>query len=845
MVIEFSHANVTVNLNPAMRYQTIRGWEATLWADVPSRPGIRDQIIHEAVNDLGLTRLRFEPGSGNRSEGRRWEWTNDDQDPFTINWAGFDTAGMNQRIQNWLLPFKQEVETFGDSFNLYISPSFFDGGSSGEVPPWLLCSAGEYAEFALSSILHLQSKGIPTHYYSICNEAGNGNAFTSLVLGRMIKTLGPRLQTLGLPTTIEFPEGVSADATWNHIQTLQSDPQVWPHIGVITYHLYGGNGSRPSIYNFALSLNLPTGQTEYIGANIDHLYDDLTLGGVSYWAQFVLAGLGNSPSAGDYFSINYNLSSFTRTGQYWNFRQVMHYVRPEAIRIEAFSDSSAIRPLAFEKNGEITVILLNNTSPQPRIVDVLSLPPGTYGTCQTINSGIYQELGLKTIGSGETLSVNLSANGVLTIYPYQGSNQPSTLTDWRGTPNFLTLPSISTTLSASATDPELDTLSYRWSVTSQPGGASVNLLTPDSSTTQATGLSVAGDYIFTISVTDGQDTTSQEVLFTVFPSNESPHIIDLHNRIPVMITLPVDSTRLRGGGWDLENDPLSYQWTILSQPSGASVNLPTPTLDRTWALDMTEPGNYLFQFEVMDPTHTVADTLMVPVYPVNTPPIITNAYASPDTTTLPNDSTFLFATTSDPDSEGLSHWWSVTTKPAGAMPIFFNPGSPNTVVRNLNFSGIYLFTLTVVDQSLCSSEDVTVLVLPVGVEEEGDLRFEIENLRFELLQNHPNPFQNSTVILYQIPLIPPLLKGDQRGIYSKGGKGDLQDVQLKIYDITGRMVETLVNQPQEPGVYQLQISSHQIPSSGIYFYRLEISQTPFNKGGKGDFTVTRRLTLIR
>ena len=98
----------------------------------------------------------------------------------------------------------------------------------------------------------------------------------------------------------------------------------------------------------------------------------------------------------------------------------------------------------------------------------------------------------------------------------------------------------------------------------------------------------------------------------------------------------------------------------------------------------------------------------------------------------------------------------------------------------------------------------------VGVEEEGDFGFEIEDLRLQLLQNQPNPFHHTTTIRYQIPQ-PPLLKG-ARGI----------SIQLAIYDITGRLVKTLVNGPQEPGVYQFPISNHQFPGSGIYFLKLAI-----------------------
>jgi len=123
----------------------------------------------------------------------------------------------------------------------------------------------------------------------------------------------------------------------------------------------------------------------------------------------------------------------------------------------------------------------------------------------------------------------------------------------------------------------------------------------------------------------------------------------------------------------------------------------------------------------------------------------------------------------------------------------------------------------------CDSKSIFAYT-PVGVEEEGDFRLPIAD--FRLFQNFPNPFHHSTLIQYQIPL-PPLIKGDQGGFQIP--------VRLTIYDITGRLVETLINESQEPGIYQIPISSHQLPGSGIYFYRLST----------GHFTFTRKLTLLR
>jgi hypothetical protein len=69
-----------------------------------------------------------------------------------------------------------------------------------------------------------------------------------------------------------------------------------------------------------------------------------------------------------------------------------------------------------------------------------------------------------------------------------------------------------------------------------------------------------------------------------------------------------------------------------------------------------------------------------------------------------------------------------------------------------------------------------------------------------LLQNAPNPFHHTSVISYSLP--------------------QTTHVTLAIYDITGRLVETLLNETQQPGIHQVRWNRQNNPS-GVYFYRLK------------------------
>ena len=96
---------------------------------------------------------------------------------------------------------------------------------------------------------------------------------------------------------------------------------------------------------------------------------------------------------------------------------------------------------------------------------------------------------------------------------------------------------------------------------------------------------------------------------------------------------------------------------------------------------------------------------------------------------------------------------------------------------------------------------------------------------FKLYQNYPNPFNPSTKIKFDIANNP-LLRGvgEARGVYT----------QLKIYDITGREIQTLVNEQLSPGSYEVTFDGTNF-SSGIYFYQLNT----------GNFTETKKMLLIK
>jgi Secretion system C-terminal sorting domain len=88
---------------------------------------------------------------------------------------------------------------------------------------------------------------------------------------------------------------------------------------------------------------------------------------------------------------------------------------------------------------------------------------------------------------------------------------------------------------------------------------------------------------------------------------------------------------------------------------------------------------------------------------------------------------------------------------------------------------------------------------------------------FDLAQNYPNPFNPTTTIVYQVPHI-----------------GVQNFVSLRVYDVLGRKVATLVNDQKPAGTYTQKWNAENFPS-GVYFYRLQA----------GSFTQTKKLMLLK
>ena len=82
------------------------------------------------------------------------------------------------------------------------------------------------------------------------------------------------------------------------------------------------------------------------------------------------------------------------------------------------------------------------------------------------------------------------------------------------------------------------------------------------------------------------------------------------------------------------------------------------------------------------------------------------------------------------------------------------------------------------------------------------------------MQNYPNPFNPVTNLEF--------------------GISDLEFVSLKVYDLLGNEIKTLVNEIKSPGVYKVEFDGSNL-SSGMYFYKFTA----------GEFTEVKKMTLLK
>jgi len=248
-------------------------------------------------------------------------------------------------------------------------------------------------------------------------------------------------------------------------------------------------------------------------------------------------------------------------------------------------------------------------------------------------------------------------------------------------------------LDGSNSKTDAGTLNFQWSFQDKPSG-SIAVLSDPTSESPTFVADKPGKYVIQLVVNDG-NIDSQPYILEYETINSKPVALCDYNRpIYVNQTVTLDSSQ----SYDLDNDPLTYKWKLLSKPynsnailSGTSESNPSFTADR--------PGKYVAQLIVND-GYVDSDIYTLIVKTENSKPV---ASAGNDVTVFEGEIVQLDGSAStDADGSPLTYKWTITDKPNGSNATLSSVNKINPEITP-DLPGRYVIQLVVNDGKLDSS----------------------------------------------------------------------------------------------------------------------------------------------
>ncbi len=250
-----------------------------------------------------------------------------------------------------------------------------------------------------------------------------------------------------------------------------------------------------------------------------------------------------------------------------------------------------------------------------------------------------------------------------------------------------------------SSDADGDLLSFDWTLPIRPAGSAAELSDPTGVGPTFT-VDQLGEYRVELIVSDGLAVSEPDSV--IITTGNSPPVA---NAGPDRTVVSGETVTLDGSGSsDVDGDPLSFAWTLISVPEGSEATLSDPAAIRpTFAIDL--PGNYLARLIVND-GHTASAPAVVILSTENSQPVAT---AGPDRTIEPGDTVTLDGSGStDADGDALSHFWSFTALPEGSLASLSDLAAvaPSFLA---DLPGLYVVQLLVNDGALDSDPDHVVI----------------------------------------------------------------------------------------------------------------------------------------
>ena len=254
-------------------------------------------------------------------------------------------------------------------------------------------------------------------------------------------------------------------------------------------------------------------------------------------------------------------------------------------------------------------------------------------------------------------------------------------------------------LNGSASDPDGDPMTYAWTEISKPSG-SVAALSNAAILNPTFHPDLQGTYTFALAATDNTGLSSAPSTVTVSTNNHQP----IANAGADIIMSSNSSVVLNGSGEDVDGDPLTYTWRVISAPMGSggdstlsALNIAKPTFTPD------KKGDYELGLIVNDGQVDSLESTMK-IHVINNAPVANAGGPTRDVHYYNRFVTLDGSGSYDPDGDPLTYSWRIISKPAGSTATLTNSTSAYPSITVDVPQGTWVIGLTVNDGYMDSAE---------------------------------------------------------------------------------------------------------------------------------------------
>ena len=435
-----------VTITPEETFQTISGWEFTarIW-EVDKKNNAyngdwlnhRDEIISGLVDIAGLNRIRLEVRSGIENpvdycsqffagdlsysdyQSHFYEKINDNEDPASIDPAGFQWSCLDYYVENLLAPMQAALESRGEELYVVLTyvdfkrPALASNLSHADNPV-------EYAELIEAAFIHLREKyGLTPDAFEIVLEPDNTADWRGEEIAAGLLAVDQRLEKSGFSPIFIAPSTSRTFRALAYFDAFARNKEALSKLSVLAYHRYDpqrASRNLPRIRARAERHNLQTAMLELTYGTIDVLMDDLTRANVIAWQQY---SVPLKPIAVDALAAGKDRPELT--SNFAPLALVFRHVRRGAVRIGATTSDPSLHAMAFQNtDGRRAIFVLNKkmNGTERRTIMIDGAPPGKY-QLSFAGPNETSELGLVIIDEDGNAAVAAPGAGLLALVETQ------------------------------------------------------------------------------------------------------------------------------------------------------------------------------------------------------------------------------------------------------------------------------------------------------------------------------------------------------------------------------------------------------------------------------------------